>query len=38
VAIGGRAVRWTWNGGPLRGVVVRVHGPSVRGEIVLSGA
>lgn len=36
VLLGGRVVAWTWNAGPMPGVVVRVHGPTVRGEIVLS--
>jgi alpha-D-xyloside xylohydrolase len=36
VLLGGRAVRWTWNAGPLPGVVVRVHGPDVTGRIALS--
>jgi alpha-D-xyloside xylohydrolase len=37
VTLGGRPVRWSWNPGPLPGVVIRVHGPTVRGEIVLLG-
>jgi alpha-D-xyloside xylohydrolase len=36
VLLGGRTVPWTWNDGPMPGVVVRLHGPTVRGEIVLS--
>jgi alpha-D-xyloside xylohydrolase len=36
VTLGGRAITWTWVPGPLRGVVVRLHGPTVRGEIALS--
>jgi alpha-D-xyloside xylohydrolase len=36
VTLGGRPVRWTWNAGPLPGAVVRVHGPDVKGAIVLS--
>jgi alpha-D-xyloside xylohydrolase len=36
VLLGGRTVRWTWNAGPLPGVVVRVAGPRVRGKIKLS--
>ena len=36
VLVGGRAVAWTWNAGPMPGVVVRLHGPTVRGRIVLS--
>ena len=38
VTIGGRPVAWTWNAGPLPGVVIRVHGPVVLGEIALSPA
>ncbi len=37
VTFAGRPVAWSWNPGPLPGVVIRVHGPTVRGEIVLSG-
>lgn len=37
VTFGGKAVAWSWNDGPLRGVVIRVHGPTVRGEVVLHG-
>ena len=29
--LAGDEVPWTWNAGPLPGVVVRVHGPTVRG-------
>jgi alpha-D-xyloside xylohydrolase len=36
VAIGGRAVAWMWNAGPLPGVVVRLHGPRIQGLITLS--
>jgi alpha-D-xyloside xylohydrolase len=36
VTIGGRAVDWAWNAGPLPGVVVRVRGPLVRGALSLS--
>jgi alpha-D-xyloside xylohydrolase len=36
VTLDGKNVPWSWNPGPLRGVVVRVHGPSVRGTIALS--
>jgi alpha-glucosidase (family GH31 glycosyl hydrolase) len=35
VTIGGHAVPWRWNAGPLPGAVVRVHGPVVKGEIAL---
>jgi alpha-D-xyloside xylohydrolase len=38
VTIGGQQVAWTWNSGPLPGVVVRVHGPQVQGTIALSGS
>lgn len=38
VTFAGRRVAFTWNPGPLPGVVVRVHGPTVRGEVVLHGA
>ena len=37
VTLGGRSVPWTWNAGPLPGVVVRLHGPTVRGRIALAG-
>jgi alpha-glucosidase (family GH31 glycosyl hydrolase) len=36
VTLGGREVAWSWNTGPLPGVVVRLHGPAIRGRIVLS--
>jgi alpha-D-xyloside xylohydrolase len=36
VTIGGEAVQWRWNSGPLPGVVVRLHGPVVTGHIALS--
>jgi alpha-D-xyloside xylohydrolase len=36
VTVGGRTVPWSWNAGPLPGVVVRVHGPSVSGRIVVA--
>jgi alpha-D-xyloside xylohydrolase len=38
VTIGGRPVAWRWNIGPLPGVVVRLHGPSVQGAVALSGS
>jgi alpha-D-xyloside xylohydrolase len=38
VTFGGRSVPWSWNPAPFPGVVIRVHGPTVRGQIVLSGA
>jgi alpha-glucosidase (family GH31 glycosyl hydrolase) len=36
VTIGGHAVAWRWNIGPLPGVVVRLHGPVVQGAVALS--
>ncbi len=36
VSLGGRAVPWSWNAGPLPGVVIRLHGPKIQGEITLS--
>jgi alpha-D-xyloside xylohydrolase len=36
VTLGGRPVSWQWNAGPLKGIVIRVHGPTVRGKIALS--
>ena len=35
VTLGGKKVAWSWNAGPLPGVVVRLHGPTVRGRIAL---
>jgi alpha-D-xyloside xylohydrolase len=35
VTLGGRNVPFTWHPAPLPGVVVRVHGPTVRGRVVL---
>jgi alpha-D-xyloside xylohydrolase len=35
VTFGGQPVAWSWNSSPLPGVVIRVHGPTVRGQIVL---
>ena len=37
VTLGGRAVAWSWQAAPFPGVVVRLHGPTVRGDIVLGG-
>jgi hypothetical protein len=37
VTLGGREVAWRWNDGP-PGVVIRLHGPTVRGEIALADA
>jgi hypothetical protein len=37
VTLGGHSVSWRWNPVPLPGVVIRVHGPTVSGEIVLHG-
>ncbi len=36
VKIAGRRVAWSWNAGPLPGVVVRLHGPKIQGEITLA--
>jgi alpha-D-xyloside xylohydrolase len=36
VSIGGHAVAWSWNAGPLPGVVLRLHGPRIQGAITLS--
>jgi hypothetical protein len=38
VTLGGCPMSWRWQAGPFPGVVVRAHGPVVRGEIVLRGA
>jgi alpha-glucosidase (family GH31 glycosyl hydrolase) len=38
VTIGGDDVQWTWNAGPLPGVVIRTHGPDIGGEVALSDA
>ena len=35
VKLGGRSVPWSWNDGPLPGVVARLHGPTVQGTITL---
>jgi alpha-D-xyloside xylohydrolase len=35
VTIGGSTVPWSWTPGPLPGVVVRLHGPTVRGRVVV---
>jgi alpha-D-xyloside xylohydrolase len=35
VTIGGRPVTWMWHSGPLPGVVLRLRGPVVAGEIAL---
>jgi alpha-glucosidase (family GH31 glycosyl hydrolase) len=37
VTFGGRQMPFEWNPAPFPGVVLRVHGPTVRGEIVLHG-
>jgi alpha-D-xyloside xylohydrolase len=36
VTIGGKPVSWSWNAGPLPGVVVRLHGPTLHGRILAS--
>jgi len=38
VTLGGRDVAWSWQQGPLPGVVIRVHGPTVRGPVVVLAA
>jgi alpha-D-xyloside xylohydrolase len=38
VTIGGHAVPFTWSSGPLPGAVVRLHGPAIRGMLVVSPA
>jgi alpha-D-xyloside xylohydrolase len=38
VTFGGKPVQWSWTAGPLPGVVIRVHGPTVQGEIALRAA
>jgi hypothetical protein len=38
VTFAGKPVRWSWTPGPLPGVVIRVHGPTVQGEIALRAA
>jgi alpha-glucosidase (family GH31 glycosyl hydrolase) len=35
VTLGGRTVAWSWNKGPLPGVVIRLHGPTVTGKVQL---
>ncbi len=36
VTLAGEPVAWRWDPGPLPGVVIRLHGPAVKGEIMLS--
>jgi alpha-D-xyloside xylohydrolase len=36
VTLGGRTVAWSWNAGPLPGVVMRLHGPEIQGRITLA--
>ncbi len=36
VTLGGRPVDWSWHRGPLPGVVIRLHGPVVQGEVVVT--
>jgi hypothetical protein len=38
VTLAGKRVAWTWNDAPLPGAVIRLHGPVIRGQIVLVGA
>jgi alpha-D-xyloside xylohydrolase len=38
VTLGGKTVPWSWTAGPLPGVVIRLHGPAIHGEVVLHGA
>src|SRR5262249_21971744 len=37
VTLGGKPVPFVWHPAPFPGAVVRVHGPTVRGEVVLHG-
>jgi alpha-D-xyloside xylohydrolase len=34
VKLDGKPVAWSWNAGPMPGVVVRLHGPTVHGALV----
>lgn len=36
VTLGGRTVAWSWHPGPLPGVVIRLHGPTVLGKVQLA--
>ncbi len=36
VTIGGKPVAWSWNPGPLPGVVVHLHGPAIQGTITVA--
>jgi alpha-D-xyloside xylohydrolase len=36
VTLGGRPAAWTWNPGPLPGVVIRLHRPVIQGAVVVS--
>jgi alpha-glucosidase (family GH31 glycosyl hydrolase) len=36
VSFAGRPVAWSWNAGPMPGVVIRMHGPSLRGRVIVS--
>jgi len=36
VTLGGKPVAWTWNSGPLPGVVIRLHGPEIHGTVKAS--
>jgi alpha-D-xyloside xylohydrolase len=35
VTLAGHRVAWSWSAGPLPGVVIRLHGPAVRGQVVV---
>jgi hypothetical protein len=35
VTLGGKDVRFVWKRAPFPGVVLRLHGPTLRGEVVL---
>ncbi|HXH96107.1 MAG TPA: TIM-barrel domain-containing protein [Gaiellaceae bacterium] len=36
VTLAGKRVAWSWSPGPLPGVVIRLHGPTVRGKVQLT--
>jgi hypothetical protein len=35
VTLAGRRIAWSWKGGAFPGVLIRVHGPTVRGQLAL---